>query len=206
MAHKDDGRAQGGRPARGRKQKRHVSPARLIASPQHCRLLTRRAGSRRAFRRHSCAASDHRIVRGFQAAPIVVTALIVAGQAYAARVGTPAPLQAEANAQAAGDIPDNQVFLTFTNTRAGYALKFPEGWAQQGAGGHVSFRDKNNIVRVVVAQGGPRTAAQIRAGLAGVRVLHLPHGGREAVLDLGTPVGVDNVDAYRLMIESYRWR
>jgi len=32
------------------------------------------------------------------------------------------------------------------------------------------------------------------------------NGGRRAVVDLGTPVGVDNVDAYRLMIESFRWR
>jgi hypothetical protein len=35
---------------------------------------------------------------------------------------------------------------------------------------------------------------------------YLWHGGRRAVVDLGTPVGVDNVDAYRSMIESFRWR
>ncbi len=34
----------------------------------------------------------------------------------------------------------------------------------------------------------------------------LGHGGRVAVVDLGTPKGVDNVDAYRKMIESFRWR
>jgi hypothetical protein len=34
----------------------------------------------------------------------------------------------------------------------------------------------------------------------------LGHAGRVAVVDLGTPVGVDNVDAYRRMIESFRWR
>jgi hypothetical protein len=33
----------------------------------------------------------------------------------------------------------------------------------------------------------------------------LGHGGRVAVVDLGTPVGVDNKDAYRRMIESFRW-
>ena len=32
------------------------------------------------------------------------------------------------------------------------------------------------------------------------------HAGKRAVVDLGTPVGVDNVDAYRLMIQSFRWR
>jgi hypothetical protein len=35
---------------------------------------------------------------------------------------------------------------------------------------------------------------------------YLSHAGKEAVVDLGTPQGVDNVDAYRLIIESFRWR
>ena len=34
---------------------------------------------------------------------------------------------------------------------------------------------------------------------------YLAQGGREAIVDLGTPQGVDNVDAYRLMIESFHW-
>jgi hypothetical protein len=33
----------------------------------------------------------------------------------------------------------------------------------------------------------------------------LSHGGRVAVVELGTPVGVDNVDAYKRMIESFKW-
>jgi hypothetical protein len=33
----------------------------------------------------------------------------------------------------------------------------------------------------------------------------LSKGGRVATVDLGTPVGVDNVDAYRMMINSFRW-
>jgi hypothetical protein len=35
---------------------------------------------------------------------------------------------------------------------------------------------------------------------------YLRHGGKLAVVDLGTPRGVDNVDAYRLMIESFTWK
>ncbi|MDX6589243.1 MAG: hypothetical protein QOI84_517 [Solirubrobacterales bacterium] len=31
-------------------------------------------------------------------------------------------------------------------------------------------------------------------------------GGKVAVIDLGTPVGVDNVDAYRMISESFQWR
>ena len=162
--------------------------------------------------------------------------------------GSPGALQAEANAAAAGDIPDNQVFLVFHNARAGYSMKYPEGWAQYGSGKAVVFRDKNNIVRIEVGGGTAPTAATIkqelrslkgvsRAGapksmqlpagraykvvystesapstVTGKRVTlvvdryYLARGGRRAVVDLGTPQGVDNVDAYRLMIESFRWR
>jgi hypothetical protein len=31
-------------------------------------------------------------------------------------------------------------------------------------------------------------------------------GGRVATVDLGTPKGVDNVDAYRMMIQSFSWK
>jgi len=159
----------------------------------------------------------------------------------------PGALQAEANATAAGDIPDNQVFLVFRNGAAGYAMKYPEGWAQQGVSRRVTFRDKNNIVRIVVVRGAAPTRASVNADVArlhGARIRQAPQamtiagkpafkvvystasapnpvtgkrvtlvvdryyvwkGGRVAVVDLGTPVGVDNVDAYRLMIESFRW-
>ena len=160
----------------------------------------------------------------------------------------PGALQAEANAAAAGDIPDNQVFLVFRNARAGYSMKYPEGWAQQGGSNTVVFRDKNNIVRIAVGVGPAPTAASVKQELRrlkGASVVSAPqpmrlpggraykvvystesranavtgkrvrlvvdryyvaHGGRHAVIDLGTPQGVDNVDAYRLMIESFRWR
>jgi hypothetical protein len=159
-----------------------------------------------------------------------------------------APLQAEATAAAAGDIPDNQVFLTFHDSPAGYSISYPEGWAQQGTGPSVGFHDKNNIVRIVVTRGSLPTVGAARADLAtktGARIesapgsltlsgspaikvvystqsapnpvtgkrvtlvvdrYYLAHAGRKAIIDLGTPRGVDNVDAYRQMIESFRWR
>jgi hypothetical protein len=162
--------------------------------------------------------------------------------------GGPGALQAEANAAAAGDIPDNQVFLVFHNAQAGYSMKYPEGWAQYGSGKAVVFRDKNNIVRIDVGSGPAPSVATIARELrrlkgahvvsapqalqlAGIRAYkvvystesapnavtgkrvtlivdryYLAHGSRRAVVDLGTPQGVDNVDAYRLMIESFRWR
>jgi hypothetical protein len=170
------------------------------------------------------------------------------GAVFATSAAGPGPLQGEANSAAAGDIPDNQVFLVFHNVRTGYSMKYPEGWAQKGAASTVVFRDKNNIVRVVVGAGARPTTAGVRRELArlkGVKLTQAPQpialpggdgfvavystesapnavtgkrvtlvvdryylwkGGRQAVVDLGTPQGVDNVDAYRLMIESFRWR
>jgi hypothetical protein len=150
---------------------------------------------------------------------------------------------AEAKSAATGDIPDNQVFLTFHNRIAGYSIRYPEGWARTGSARGVSFKDKNNIVHITVASGGAPTPSSVDAELArettpartvtlkgrslvkavytttgkpnpvtGLRAqltvdrYELAHGGKRATVDLGTPKGVDNVDAYRLMIESFKWR
>jgi hypothetical protein len=143
------------------------------------------------------------------------------------------------------------VFLVLTNTRAGYSIKYPEGWTRQGASGTVTFKNNNNLVRVLVGRGATPTTASVAAQLSalkrsnptlafrapklvqlgptravkatyttqsapnpvtGKRVTltvdryELARAGRLAVLDLGTPIGVDNVDAYRKMIESFVWR
>jgi hypothetical protein len=151
---------------------------------------------------------------------------------------TPPPLVAEARSAAAGDIPDNQVFLTYRSQR--FSMKYPEGWAQSGSGGRLTFRDLNNIVRVVIGKGAfTRLIAAGATVTVSPRALTLPAGraekvvyrtvsapnavtgkritlsvdryaitgtkGKRAVVDLGTPVGVDNVDAYRMMVESFRW-
>jgi hypothetical protein len=70
-------------------------------------------------------------------------------------------LQAEANSAAVGDIPDNQVFLTYRNRAVGYSMKYPEGWAQQGSASKVTFRDKNNVIRAVVTPGAAWTKASV---------------------------------------------
>ena len=174
---------------------------------------------------------------------VMTTAMSTAAAPTTTASSGPGALQPEANATAAGDIPDNQVFLVFHNTPARYSMKYPEGWAQQGAGNHITFRDKNNIVRIVVAAGAAPTLSSVKSDVAGLRVTavqhvtissapafkvvystesapsavtgrrvtlvvdryYLSYKGRLAVVDLGTPEGVDNVDAYRLMIESFRW-
>jgi photosystem II reaction center protein PsbP len=160
-------------------------------------------------------------------------------------------LSADARSAATGDIPDNQNFLTFVNAQGGYSIRYPEGWAQSGAGRDVTFRDKNNLVHIVIASGAAPSVSGVRSELAklkrssptlraqppqqvtirgtpmvkvvyttrsapnpvtGKRVTlavdryELAKNGKLATVDLGTPRGVDNVDGYRMMIESFRWR
>jgi hypothetical protein len=185
---------------------------------------------------------------------LLVAAIGVAacgGSSKHSQGGSAGALSAEAKSAATGDIPDNQVFLTYRSTSAGYSIRYPEGWARAGSAREVTFQDKSNIVRVAVGSGPAPTPRSVGAELArerpktpslrvtarprtvtlkgrrmvkavyttrsrpnsvtGKRVLlvvdryELARGGKRATVDLGTPKGVDNVDAYRLMIESFRW-
>ena len=157
----------------------------------------------------------------------------------------------DANSAATGDIPDNQVFLTYRNQAAGYSILYPEGWARKGSATRTSFQDKNNLIRVVVKRGSQPTVASVKSDLqkqraaapslnvtsaqaltiAGKPVVKVTYssestpnavtgkrvklvvdryayyqGGRVAIVDLGTAVGVDNVDAYRMISRSFKWR
>jgi uncharacterized protein YceK len=126
----------------------------------------------------------------------------------------------EAQAAATGDIPDNQTFLTFHDLQAGYSIRYPEGWARKGSANDVTFREKANVVHVAIragaAKGKPEaktTYSRLSAPdpVTGKRLrltvdrYEYPRGGKVAVVDLVTPVGVDNVDAYRLISESFQW-
>jgi hypothetical protein len=116
----------------------------------------------------------------------------------------------------AADIPDNQVFVTYRG--AGYTLKVPEGWARSGSGARVAFRDKDNSIRIVIRAGhhaAGKTTFRSRSApnaVTGKRVTlvtdryYKPKGAKTAVLELSGPVGVDNVDAYKYVANSFRWR
>jgi len=64
----------------------------------------------------------------------------------------------------------------------------------------------SRVIKVVYrTQSAPNPVTGKRVTLT-VDRYYVARGGRLATVDLGTPVGVDNVDAYRLMIESFGWR
>jgi len=64
----------------------------------------------------------------------------------ATSTGGPGALQAEANATAAGDIPDNQVFLLFKNRAGSYSMKYPEGWAKFADGFRDGFKTGERVL------------------------------------------------------------
>jgi hypothetical protein len=127
----------------------------------------------------------------------------------------------EAVSAATGDIPDNQVFLLYKDPSAGYSIRYPEGWARRGSGNDVTFQEKANTIHLVVRKGAPAskegekvTSTRMSAPdpVTGKRLkiivdrYEYGKGGKVAILDLATPEGVDNVDAYRLISESFKWQ
>jgi hypothetical protein len=127
----------------------------------------------------------------------------------------------EAESAATGDIPDNQAFLLYTDKPAGYSIRYPEGWARTGSGNDVTFKEKANVIHLVVHSGSAKSKPGEKRTLTRqsaadpvtgkrlpliVDVYEYEQGGKVAVLELSTPEGVDNVDAYRMISESFQWR
>ena len=64
-----------------------------------------------------------------------------------------------------GDIPDNQVFVTYSPASGGYSLTYPQGWAQRQGAGTVTFSQNFNSIEVATAKTpSVPTTASVRAG------------------------------------------
>jgi hypothetical protein len=187
---------------------------------------------------------------------LLLTMLLVAGcgsskKSNTSAKGGAATSAADIKSAATGDIPDNQVFLTFHDASARYSILYPEGWTRTGSGNDVTFQKQANQIHAVVAAGNQPTVASVQAGLAklkssspslkvtsaqrltmrGKPVIKVSYSsqsapdpvtgkrvklivdryayfnnGRVATVDLGTAVGVDNVDAYKMISRSFRWQ
>jgi hypothetical protein len=62
-----------------------------------------------------------------------------------------------------GDIPDTQVFITYTSTAGRYALDVPEGWARSEHGADVKFIDKLDGEQVTLSKSGtPPTVSSVQ--------------------------------------------
>jgi hypothetical protein len=152
---------------------------------------------------------------------------------------------------AAGDVPDNAVFLTYQQASLGFSIQYVEGWQVTTQPDGVVIHDKDSSETVTVAalpsdvpayisstdlpslqsQAGYKLVKQdtVKVGssnyhhvvyhilapadpVTGKQVpstvdrYYVPGTSQLAVVSLSTPDGVDNVDAFRQMIESFRWK
>jgi hypothetical protein len=152
-----------------------------------------------------------------------------------------------------GDIPDDQVFVNYTDLSGRVTIKVPEGWAQSDTANGVSFTDKLNTIQLEVLDpsqpptedtvknddlpqlqaslpnfSGGKVTRVDRAGTTAILATYEADGpkdevtgktvtdaferyvyfkdGVEAVLTLSGPTGADNVDPWRLVSDSLRWK
>ncbi len=163
----------------------------------------------------------------------------------------PSPASQEPDSgPAAGDVPDNAVFLNYKDTAHGFSIQYVEGWLVTPTTDGVGIRDKDSseLVQVVApqadvagyvsgtdvpalrAEAGFKLLKQDTVSVKGQDLVHLtfeipsppdPVTGKQvpstvdryyvpgstglAMVSLSTPKGVDNVDAFRQMIESFKW-
>jgi hypothetical protein len=177
---------------------------------------------------------------------LVPVQVLLSGQALAAETAVPA----EKNPP--GDIPDSQVFITY-ESKDGYSLQVPEGWARTDMPDGASFIDKLDGV-VLTRSDAPAapTVASVKKDylpmfekqgraikIGSVKAVKLPGGnairinyssnsepnavtskqvrlenqrflffkdGKLVALELYAPLGADNVDQWKLMSESFRWK
>jgi hypothetical protein len=80
------------------------------------------------------------------AIPTALIALAIGACGNSSQSNAPSPNAHEQSPP--GDIPDNQAFVRYSPSGAGFSVKVPEGWARSASGGSVTFTDKLNRISV----------------------------------------------------------
>jgi hypothetical protein len=79
----------------------------------------------------------------------------------------------------AGDIPDTQAFVKYSNAAGGYELEVPEGWARTESGPDVTFVSKLDGVKVSVA---PASTTPTAASAQANEVKQIQAAGRAVTI------------------------
>jgi hypothetical protein len=137
--------------------------------------------------------------------------------AAATNVAQTANAQADTQTSPSGDIPDTQAFVRYSSPE-GYSVLAPEGWSRTVSGATATFVSHYDGERIVVRRrGGPNVphayASSSPPDAVTGKTIKLEHnayiypkGAREAVLDLWAPQGSDNVDQWKKIAQSFRWK
>jgi hypothetical protein len=86
-------------------------------------------------------------VRNIKVTGVAVLLMLIA-TGCGGPTAAPAPNPAAPEQNAAGDIPDNQVFVPYEPADHGFTVDVPEGWARTNDGNAVVFTDKLNTIRI----------------------------------------------------------
>ena len=91
-----------------------------------------------------------------------------------------------------GDIPDDQVFITFASPTAGYQVQVPQGWARSTNADDVRFVDKLGGVQVAISS---TAQAPTAATAQNSQAADLQRAGRAVKVNNVSDVRLPNGDA-----------
>ncbi|MBP0458559.1 hypothetical protein [Streptomyces montanisoli] len=86
--------------------------------------------------------------------------------------GSPGP-SAESNP--AGDIPDNQAYVSFTPDKGTFTVKVPEGWTRKNQGSGTTFADKLNHIAISASSSTAPDPASVKATVVPKLRKQVPH-------------------------------
>ncbi len=121
-----------------------------------------------------------------------------------------------AEVSAAGDIPDNQAFVTYSSRAGTYTVKVPEGWARTETSAVTTFTDHFNSIRLVatkrssaptVATAQATDVPALRRNFPGFtfdKITLVSRAAGSAVL-VNYRQGSDNVDPWKKVTDSFAW-
>jgi len=89
-----------------------------------------------------------RSVGGIAVVACVAVGIIACTPHTSAPPAPPSATRPTGDASPAGDIPDNQAYVTFTSTDHLFTVKVPEGWSRTDIRGGVQFTDKLNTIEL----------------------------------------------------------
>lgn len=125
------------------------------------------------------------------------------------------PIKPEKNPP--GDIPDNQVFITYQSP-LGFSMKVPEGWARRDAANGATFNDKYNTISLMMqTRAEPLTVASVKGKelpelektgkairISAVKELKLP-SGRAIAVSYGSNSEPNAVTGKAIRLENDRY-
>ena len=97
-----------------------------------------------------------------------------------------------------GDIPDSQVFVSYSPSDRSYQLEVPEGWARQSSGANVSFINNFDGVQVMVSN----QATALTAATAKAQIEAIKNSGRAVTIGTVKDVSLPGGSAVRVVYTS----